>query len=75
MLDASNMTDHQKKVLYDILIELSWRERNCWLAHTAYMYSFSEVAEVMKISRSSVQTYMERARKKINNMRGYIDAS
>lgn len=75
MLDTSNMTDHQKKALYDILIELSWRERYCWVFHTAYMYSFSEIAEVMKISRSSVQIYMERARKKISNMRGNIDAS
>jgi len=69
MLDTSNMTDHQKKALYDILIELSWREKYCWLFHTAYMYSFRDIAEMMKISRSSVQTYIERARKKIADMK------
>lgn len=58
-------TEEQKKQLFDTLVIMSYQERHCYLFHTVYLYTYQEIADIMKISKSSVQKYMERAKKKI----------
>lgn len=45
---------------------LSNQERRCFFYYHFLFFSFSEIADMMSISKSSVQRYIERARKNIN---------
>jgi len=44
---------------------LTDRERECYMLSQGQNYSFSDIAEVLQISKSSVGTYMIRARRKV----------
>lgn len=57
-----------KRKLVDILMELSDRERECYLMHMTKGFSFAQIANFLGVSRSSVQRYIERAKKKIKNV-------
>jgi RNA polymerase sigma factor (sigma-70 family) len=63
------LNDDQKRQmmvrLREVLVQMSWMERHCFVLHTVEKLSFSEIGKVMNVSKSSVQTYIERARKKI----------
>ena len=64
-MDFNNLTDKEKRHLRGILISLSHRESQCFLLNTVRLMSFQQIADELKISRSSVQKYIERAREKI----------
>ena len=62
------LTDREKRMIIDILWELSYRERQCYLLHMAYGMSYSEIGKELNISRRTVQQYVERAKKKIKKI-------
>jgi len=59
------MSNVDKELIADILITLSARERQCYLLHYVNQLSFEEIAKELEISKGAVQSYLERARKKI----------
>lgn len=64
--EEKEISEEQKRLLVNILVDLSHRERQCYLLHMAQGYSMREVAEELKISKASVQKFIERAKNKIN---------
>lgn len=60
------LTEEQKKLIVNILLCLSHRERQCYLLHMAEGWSLQEIADELKISKSTVQKYVERAKNKIS---------
>ncbi|RFA37048.1 Fis family transcriptional regulator [Virgibacillus dokdonensis] len=64
--EEKEISEEQKHLLVNILMDLSHRERQCYLLHMAQGYSMREVAEELNISKASVQKFIERAKSKIN---------
>lgn len=62
----SNLSDWERFQIEDALCRLSERERECYVLAHGECYSFSQIAELLRISRSSVEEYVERAQKKIS---------
>lgn len=62
------LTEDEKRKIIDILWTLSTRERQCYLLHMSYGMSYAEIALELKISRRTVQQYVERAKEKIKNI-------
>ena len=63
--EERTLTDEEKRRIVDILWTLSTRERQCYLLHMCYGMSYTEIAKELKISRGTVQRYVERAREKV----------
>jgi len=61
----TSVTDEQKRKLVDILLRLSYRERQCYLLHTAQGMSFAATGKELGITKRSVQEYVKRAKQKI----------
>lgn len=61
------LSENEKRAIYELLINLSHRERQCYLLHYAEGWSMQQIADELTISKSSVQKFIERAKKKINN--------
>lgn len=59
------LTEEEKELITDILLALSPRERECYLLYHVNQLTYKEIHEELKISRASVQTYIDRARAKI----------
>lgn len=57
--------DADKRALIDILWNLSNRERQCYVLHMSHGMSYSEIAREIGVTRTSVQKFVERAKKKI----------
>lgn len=64
--EQRKLTEKEKKVVYEVLLLLSHRERQCYLLHMAQGWTMQEIADELKITKSSVQKYVERAKKKIS---------
>ncbi|GAB2558301.1 sigma-70 family RNA polymerase sigma factor [Gracilibacillus alcaliphilus] len=60
------LTEDEKQIIFNLIAELSPRERQCFIMNKAYMMSYAEISEELKIGRSTVQKYVERARSKIS---------
>ncbi|MGO4147941.1 sigma factor-like helix-turn-helix DNA-binding protein, partial [Paenarthrobacter sp. YAF11_1] len=52
----------EKKTLVKIMLQLSTRERQCYLLHMAQGMSLTEIAEELKMKKASVQRYVTRAK-------------
>ncbi|WP_017379751.1 sigma-70 family RNA polymerase sigma factor [Paenisporosarcina sp. TG-14] len=59
------LSEKQKKVLVDVFASFSLRERQCYILHAAREMSMSDIAEEIGIKKRTVQQYIERARKKV----------
>lgn len=59
------MTAEEKIILADIFASLSYRERQCYILHTAGQLSMSEVATELGVSKWTARGYIDRAKKKI----------
>src|SRR5690625_680445 len=72
ILDAAEepfeITDDQKNTLVEIFKVLSDRERECFLLHIGQGWSMQEIADELNISKSTVQTHVERAKEKIEEL-------
>jgi RNA polymerase sigma-70 factor (ECF subfamily) len=55
-----------KELLEQLHSKLTNREKQCFTLHVAEKLSMNEIAREIGVSKSSVQEYIERARKKIN---------
>ncbi|RLJ90134.1 RNA polymerase sigma-70 factor (ECF subfamily) [Planococcus citreus] len=60
------MTAEEKIILADIFASLSLRERQCYILHYAGGISWAKIAEEIGVSKGTVQGYIKRAQKKIN---------
>ncbi|MDL4842821.1 sigma-70 family RNA polymerase sigma factor [Aquibacillus rhizosphaerae] len=60
------LSDDEKRVIYDLLIDLSNRERQCYLLYFAQGLSMQQIADELDIKKPSVQKFIDRAKKKIN---------
>jgi|SRR5690625_2980662 len=65
--EDKELTEDDKQILINILSTLSARERQCFILHNAYQMSMNEVGKELNISKSAVQTFLERANKKVKN--------
>lgn len=65
VIEATKKTSDQDRKLAIILHNLSERERECYLMHTVQLMSMGKIAESLAVSKSSVQTYIDRARDKV----------
>lgn len=63
--EQREINEEEKESLVNILIDLSHRERQCFLLHQAEGLSYSEIQKELGIGRSTVQKYVERAKEKI----------
>ncbi|MGP4041911.1 sigma-70 family RNA polymerase sigma factor [Gracilibacillus sp. D59] len=59
------LEEEEKQVIFNLIAELSPRERQCFILHKAYLFSYSEIAEELNIGKSTVQKYIERAKQKV----------
>ncbi|HLR91943.1 MAG TPA: sigma-70 family RNA polymerase sigma factor [Atopostipes sp.] len=59
------LNEEEKQVIIDVLIDLSHRERQCYLLHMANGLSMQAIADELNVSKSAVQIYINRAKKKI----------
>lgn len=59
------LNESEKQALINILIDLSHRERQCYLLHMAQGWSMQEIADELKIKKPSVQKFIDRAKNKI----------
>lgn len=64
------MTREEKVVLADILSSFSRRERQCYILYTAHGLSMQKIANELCLSKATVQMYISRARKKVENRVG-----
>ncbi|MET3658365.1 sigma-70 family RNA polymerase sigma factor [Sporosarcina psychrophila] len=59
------MSREEKVILADILSSFSLRERTCYILHEGQKMSMAKIADELGITKRSVQQYIERARKKV----------
>jgi RNA polymerase sigma-70 factor (ECF subfamily) len=62
----ANLTDWQSYQIEDALSKLSERERECYVMAHGECFSFSEIAAMLKITKGAVESYVQRAQKKIS---------
>jgi RNA polymerase sigma factor (sigma-70 family) len=66
--DQPSLSNQQKKMIVGILLQLSTRERECYLLHMAHGLSLKEISEELNISKRTVQQYVERAKEKVQKI-------
>lgn len=64
-------TEDEIERIYSMLNNLSDKERTAYLAVKGQNHSFAEAAEILGVSKSTVQSYVDRAQKKLNNQVRY----
>ncbi|GED53522.1 sigma-70 family RNA polymerase sigma factor [Brevibacillus borstelensis] len=62
----SNLSEWQRQQIEDALCVLSERERDCYLMAYGECFSHAEIARLLGITKSSVDTHIRRAQKKIS---------
>lgn len=61
----SRITEEQKAELAKILLKLSERELQCYLLHISQGLSYAEIGKELKLTKSSVQQFVARAKSKV----------
>jgi RNA polymerase sigma-70 factor (ECF subfamily) len=59
------LTEEERRRLIDCVAVMTERELTCWLLHMAHGLTYAEIGDRLRLSRRTVQQYVERARKKI----------
>lgn len=62
---VKEISEEMKEILVNVLVDLSHRERQCYLLHMSQGWSLSEIAKELKVARGTVQQYVDRAKDKI----------
>ncbi|MNO22851.1 positive control sigma-like factor [compost metagenome] len=62
----SNLSDWEMFQLKDALSTLSPRERECYTLAHGECFSFGEIAKMLNITKSSVESYINRAQEKVS---------
>ncbi|GIN71148.1 hypothetical protein J14TS2_16230 [Bacillus sp. J14TS2] len=63
--EPRDLENDEKQALMNILIDLSHRERQCYLLHMSQGWSMQEIADELNIKKPTVQKFIERAKNKI----------
>jgi RNA polymerase sigma-70 factor (ECF subfamily) len=61
-----DISEPEKQAIFNMMIDFSPRERQCFLMHNAYLMTYAEISKELGIGRSTVQKYVERAKNKIS---------
>jgi RNA polymerase sigma factor (sigma-70 family) len=64
-LQPLKLTANAQRDLALSLLELSTRERTCFLLHMAHGLTYSEIGDRLNVSKASVQKFVSRARSKV----------
>lgn len=59
------MSPEEKIIMADIFSSLSFRERHCYILHVGRQISVGRIAEGLGVGKSTAQSYIERAKKKV----------
>ncbi|TWT04617.1 sigma factor-like helix-turn-helix DNA-binding protein [Planomicrobium sp. CPCC 101079] len=59
------MSPEEKIIMADIFAALSFRERHCYILHIGRQVSVAKIAQGLGVGKSTAQSYIERAKKKI----------
>lgn len=59
------LTIEEKRRVTDALLELSSRERQCFILHMAYGWSYQEIGDQVGVKRRTAQQYVDRAKEKV----------
>lgn len=59
------MSPEEKIIMADIFAALSFRERHCYILHVGRQISVAKIAKGLGVKKSTAQSYIERAKKKI----------
>ena len=59
------ISTEEKIILADIFASLSLRERQCFILYNAQKLSMSKIADELGVSKATVQMYINRAKKKV----------
>lgn len=59
------MSAEEKIIMADIFSVLSFRERHCYALHVGRQISVAKIAKGLGVGKSTAQSYIERAKKKI----------
>lgn len=62
----SNLSDWERYKIQDALSRLTERERDCYVMAHGECFSFGQIANLLGISKGSVEEYIERAQRKIS---------
>lgn len=55
----------EKRNMVDALFNLSPQERKCFILNMAYGLTLVEISDILDVSKSSVQTFLKRAKRKL----------
>lgn len=58
----------QKIMLTDLFVSMSHRERECFILHCGHGMSMGKIATRIGVSKATVQSYINRARKKVEEI-------
>lgn len=58
----------QKIMLTDLFVSMSHRERECFILHCGHGMSMGRIATKIGVSKATVQSYINRARKKVEEI-------
>lgn len=73
--EERTLSEDKKQAIFDILVNLSPRERQCFLLHEVYFMTYADIQKELKIGRSTVQKYVERAKNKISCRASVVQCS
>lgn len=59
------LSEQKKKALINIISSFSLRERQCYILYATQGLSMAKIAEMLNLKKRTVQQYIERARKKV----------
>lgn len=59
------ISPEEKVIMADIFAALSFRERHCYILHVGRQVSVAKIAKGLGVGKSTAQSYIERAKKKI----------
>lgn len=65
--DSRDLTEEERFRIEEAMRDLSPRERQCYMLHVVDGMSFGEIARELHIAKSTVQDYVEIARRKIED--------
>lgn len=65
LASAGPLTEEERQRLVDCMAVMTERELTCWLLHMAHGLTFSEIGARIGVSKATVQSYVERARSKV----------
>lgn len=60
------LTEEEKTAIYNKLKDLSPRERQCFILRESYLWSYKDISKELGVGIPSVQSYVDRAKKKLS---------